>query len=82
MSKDDLLFRIDAKDVEDNIQQLESNIRQQELNLRAAQLNLEDLLERQEDNQEENAKVCISFCLVCAGARTGRRRTLGRREGP
>ena len=56
MSKDDLLFRIDAKDVEDNIQQLESNIRQQELNLRAAQLNLEDLLERQEDNQEENAK--------------------------
>ncbi|MCI9425545.1 MAG: efflux RND transporter periplasmic adaptor subunit [Flavonifractor sp.] len=56
VSKDDLLFRIDAKDVEDNIQQLESNIRQQELNLRAAQLNLEDLLERQEDNQEENAK--------------------------
>lgn len=70
VSKDDLLFRIDAKDVESsirqqesnvrqqesNIRQLESGIQQQELSLQSAQLNLEDLLERQKDNLEENAK--------------------------
>ena len=48
VNKGDLLFRIDAKDVENNIQQLE-------LNLRSAQLNLDDLLKRQADNREDCA---------------------------
>ncbi len=48
VEKGDLLFRIDAKDVENNIQQLE-------LNLRSAQLNLNDLLKRQSDNQKDRS---------------------------
>lgn len=48
VSKGDLLFRIDAKDIENNIQQLE-------LNLRSAQLNLNDLLKRQNDNQKDRS---------------------------
>ena len=46
VNKGDLLFRIDAKDVESNIQQLE-------LSLRSAQLNLDDLLKRQNDGQKD-----------------------------
>lgn len=46
VGKDDLLFRIDARDVESNIQQLE-------LNLRSAQLTLDDLLKTLDDNQKD-----------------------------
>lgn len=46
MNKGDLLFRIDAKDAENSIQQLE-------LTLRSAQLTLNDLLKTQSDNQKD-----------------------------
>jgi len=46
VEKGDLLFRIDAKDVENNIEQLQ-------LTLRSAQLNLDDLLKRQSDNRKD-----------------------------
>ena len=46
VNKGDLLFRIDAKDVENNIQQLQ-------LSLRSAQLNLDDLLKRQSDGRKD-----------------------------
>ena len=42
----DVLFRIDAGDVENNIQQLQ-------LNVRSAQLALDDLLETRSDNQKD-----------------------------
>ena len=45
-NKGDLLFRIDAKDAENSIQQLE-------LTLRSAQLTLNDLLKTQSDNQKD-----------------------------
>ena len=44
--KGDVLFRIDAKDVENNIEQLQ-------LNVRSAQLALDDLLKTQSDNQKD-----------------------------
>ena len=44
--KGDVLFRIDAKDIESNIEQLQ-------LNVRSAQLALDDLLETQSDNQKD-----------------------------
>ena len=44
--KGDVLFRIDAKDVENNIAQLE-------LNVQSAQLALDDLLKTQSDNQKD-----------------------------
>ena len=44
--KGDVLFRIDAKDVENNIEQLQ-------LNVRSAQLTLDDLLKTQSDNQKD-----------------------------
>ena len=44
--KGDVLFRIDAKDVENNIEQLQ-------LNIRSAQLTLDDLLKTQSDNQKD-----------------------------
>ena len=44
--KGDVLFRIDAKDVENNIAQLE-------LNVQSAQLALDDLLEARSDNQAD-----------------------------
>ncbi|WP_186566527.1 HlyD family efflux transporter periplasmic adaptor subunit [Lawsonibacter celer] len=46
VNKGDLLFRIDAKDAENSIQQLE-------LTLRSAQLTLNDLLKTQSDNQKD-----------------------------
>ena len=42
----DVLFRIDARDVENSIQQLQ-------LNVRSAQLSLDDLLEARSDNQKD-----------------------------
>lgn len=44
--KGDVLFRIDAKDVENSIEQLQ-------LNVRSAQLALDDLLKTQSDNQKD-----------------------------
>lgn len=44
--KGNVLFRIDAKDIESNIEQLQ-------LNVRSAQLALDDLLETQSDNQKD-----------------------------
>ena len=44
--KGDVLFRIDAKDVENNIEQLQ-------LNVRSAQLALDDLLKTRSDNQKD-----------------------------
>ena len=44
--KGDVLFRIDSKDVESNIEQLQ-------LNVQSAQLALNDLLETQSDNQKD-----------------------------
>ena len=46
--KDDVLFRIDARDVENNIAQLE-------LNVQSAQLALDDLLKNQSDNQKDRS---------------------------
>jgi len=46
VNKGDLLFRIDAKDLENNIHQLQ-------LSLRSAQLNLDDLLKRQSDGRKD-----------------------------
>ena len=46
VQKGDVLFRIDARDVESNIEQLQ-------LNVRSAQLALDDLLETQSDNQKD-----------------------------
>ena len=46
VQKGDVLFRIDAKDVENNIAQLQ-------LNVRSAQLTLDDLLETQSDGQKD-----------------------------
>ena len=46
VQKGDVLFRIDARDLESNIQQLQ-------LNVRSAQLALDDLLETQSDNRKD-----------------------------
>lgn len=46
--KGDVLFRIDARDVENNIAQLE-------LNVQSAQLALDDLLKTQSDNQKDRS---------------------------
>ena len=46
--KGDVLFRIDARDVENNIAQLE-------LNVQSAQLALDDLLKSQSDNQKDRS---------------------------
>ena len=46
--KGDVLFRIDARDVENNIAQLE-------LNVQSAQLALDDLLKNQSDNQKDRS---------------------------
>ena len=46
VQKGDVLFRIDARDLESNIEQLQ-------LNVRSAQLALDDLLETQSDNQKD-----------------------------
>lgn len=46
VQKGDVLFRIDARDLESNIQQLQ-------LNVRSAQLALDDLLKTQSDNQKD-----------------------------
>ena len=46
--KGDVLFRIDASNVENNIEQLQ-------LNVRSAQLALDDLLETQRDNQKDRS---------------------------
>ena len=46
MQKGDVLFRIDARDLESNIEQLQ-------LNVRSAQLALDDLLKTQSDNQKD-----------------------------
>lgn len=46
VQKGDVLFRIDARDLESNIQQLQ-------LNVRSAQLTLDDLLKTQSDNQKD-----------------------------
>lgn len=48
VEKDDLLFRIDSKDVETSIQQLE-------LSLRSAQLAYNDILKQQSDNQKDRS---------------------------
>lgn len=47
VQKGDVLFRIDARDLESNIQQLQ-------LNVRSAQLALDDLLETQSDNRKDH----------------------------
>lgn len=46
VQKGDVLFRIDARDLESNIEQLQ-------LNVRSAQLALDDLLKTQSDNQKD-----------------------------
>lgn len=46
VQKGDMLFRIDARDLESNIQQLQ-------LNVRSAQLALDDLLKTQSDNRKD-----------------------------
>lgn len=46
VQKGDVLFRIDARDLESNIEQLQ-------LNVRSAQLALDDLLETQSDNRKD-----------------------------
>lgn len=51
--KDDLLFRIDAKDVENNISQLERSVQSAELALQSAQLAYNDLLKTRSDNQKD-----------------------------
>lgn len=58
--KDDLLFRIDSKDVESNISQLERSVQSAErsvqsaeLSLQSAQLAYNDLLKTQSDNQKD-----------------------------
>ncbi len=59
--KGDVLFRIDAGSVENNIQQLQ-------LNVQSAQLALDDLLETQSDNQK-NRNVVFSFLHIHRGER-------------
>ena len=51
--KDDLLFRLDSKDVENTISQLERSVASSELNVQSAQLALKDLLKTQSDNQTD-----------------------------
>lgn len=70
--KDDMLFRVDAKSVENGIQQQESAIRQQEIALQQARVNLDSLLKNQSDAQknqrvEANAAGVVTEVYVDEG---------------
>lgn len=51
--KDELLFRLDSKDVENSISQLERSVQSSELTVQSAQLALNDLLKTRSDNQAD-----------------------------